>query len=191
MKYHKATHLWAWLVRVVTSVLPDCAPTMRLRGGLYGLLMQQRGRDFQVASNVQLNGLEKISVGDHVYLAPGVVVLASSSITLGDEVMIAHHSVVTDGNHTPIRGSYRYGPRVNAAVTIGRGTWIGANCTVLPGVRIGEGVLVGANSAVTKDVSDGAIVGGVPARIIRGTQRDVATVAMEQRATESGSKATD
>jgi acetyltransferase-like isoleucine patch superfamily enzyme len=43
---------------------------------------------------------------------------------------------------------------------------IGSNATILPGVRIGRAAQVGAGAVVTKDVPDGAIVAGVPARII-------------------------
>ena len=53
------------------------------------------------------------------------------------------------------------------AVTIGNDVWIGANVTVLDGVKIGNGAIIGANSVVTKDVLPFMIVGGVPAREIK------------------------
>jgi acetyltransferase-like isoleucine patch superfamily enzyme len=164
--------LWSWFVRITTDWLPDCAPCMRFRGWLYGLGMKQRGRDFQVASQVRLAHLEKFSVGDHVYLAPGVVVLACQDITLEDEVMIAHHTVLTDGNHTAWRKSYRFGPRSNAPVRVQRGSWVGANCTVVAGVRIGRCAVVGANSVVTSEVPDYGVVGGVPAKPIQVAQEE-------------------
>ena len=52
-------------------------------------------------------------------------------------------------------------------VRIGHDVWIGAHATILGGVRIGNGAVIGAGAVVTKDVPDYAIVGGVPARIIR------------------------
>ena len=48
--------------------------------------------------------------------------------------------------------------------------WIAANCTITPGTRIGHGAVVGAGAVVTRDVEPYAIVGGVPARVIK--QRD-------------------
>ena len=45
--------------------------------------------------------------------------------------------------------------------------WIGANSVIMPGVKIGNGAIIGANAVVTKDVPDYAIVGGVPAKVIK------------------------
>ena len=52
-------------------------------------------------------------------------------------------------------------------VRIGHDVWIGAHARLLGGIRIGNGAVVGAGAVVTKDVPDYAIVGGVPAKIIR------------------------
>ena len=52
-------------------------------------------------------------------------------------------------------------------VTIGNDVWIGMRSIIMPGVTIGNGVVIGAGAVVTKDVPDYAVVGGVPAKIIR------------------------
>lgn len=52
-------------------------------------------------------------------------------------------------------------------VIIKDAVWIGANVLISPGVTIGRNVVIGANSVVTKDVADFAIVGGIPAKIIK------------------------
>jgi len=51
--------------------------------------------------------------------------------------------------------------------TVGNDVWIGTNALIIPGVVIGDGAVIAAGSVVTKDVSPYAIVGGVPAQIIR------------------------
>jgi acetyltransferase-like isoleucine patch superfamily enzyme len=52
-------------------------------------------------------------------------------------------------------------------VTIEDDVWIGVNATILPGVRVGRGAVVAAGSVVTQDVPEFAIVGGVPAKVLK------------------------
>lgn len=52
-------------------------------------------------------------------------------------------------------------------IEIGNDVWIGARAIILDGVKIGDGAIVAANAVVTQDVPPYAIVGGVPAKIIR------------------------
>jgi len=157
--------LWSWFVRILTDWLPESALTMRFRGWLYGFCMKHRGTNFQVGSDVRLVGLERISVGKNVYFAPGIVILASCGVTIGDEVLLAYRVFITDGNHTSVNGSFRFGRRKEAPVKINDGTWIAANCTLLPGISIGKGCVIGANAVVSQDIPDGCFAAGVPAKV--------------------------
>lgn len=57
--------------------------------------------------------------------------------------------------------------RDNRPVAVGNDVWIGANVILLPGIQIGDGAVLAAGAVVTKDVEPYAIIGGVPARLIR------------------------
>ena len=54
-----------------------------------------------------------------------------------------------------------------APVKIGNNVWIGAHATILAGVTVGDNAVVAAGAVVTKDVPANAVVGGVPAKIIK------------------------
>jgi acetyltransferase-like isoleucine patch superfamily enzyme len=51
------------------------------------------------------------------------------------------------------------------------GAKVGANCTLLPGVRVGRNSLVGAGSVVTRDVPEDAVVAGNPARVVKSIKQ--------------------
>ncbi|YCA11641.1 CatB-related O-acetyltransferase [Bacillus sp. AK128] len=63
----------------------------------------------------------------------------------------------------------------NGDIIIGNDVWIGTNVVILPSVKIGNGAIIAAGAVVTKDVPDYAIVGGIPARVIkyRFTQEEI------------------
>jgi acetyltransferase-like isoleucine patch superfamily enzyme len=52
-------------------------------------------------------------------------------------------------------------------VEVGSNCWIGYGACILRGVRVGDNAIVGTNSVVTRDVPANAVVGGVPAKVIR------------------------
>lgn len=91
-------------------------------------------------------------------------------ISLGSDVMMGPEVVIYTSGHAhdridiPMRlqGASEIKP-----VSIGNDVWIGRRVMIMPGVTIGNGVIIGAGAVVTKDVPDYAVVGGVPARILR------------------------
>jgi acetyltransferase-like isoleucine patch superfamily enzyme len=102
-----------------------------------------------------------IKVGKHVAAGMGVTmdIFFPQLLTIGDNTILGYNTVLL--GHEFLTRELRTGP-----VEIGRDAMIGANCTVLPGVRIGDGATVSACSLVNADVPAGAVVGGVPARLL-------------------------
>lgn len=82
------------------------------------------------------------------------------NVKLDDNVHIAHNCHI--GKNTCMAA----GVMLNGSVVIGENCWLGLNVTVNK-VKIGNNVLVGSGSMLTKDVPDGVVVAGVPAKIIR------------------------
>lgn len=108
-----------------------------------------------------------ISIGSNSGL--GVNCLVHGPLEIGDNVMMGPDVVILTHTHNINRTDIPMedqGSRV-AKVTIGNDVWIGMRSIIMPGVKIGNGAVIGAGAVVTKDVPDYAIVGGVPAKIIK------------------------
>ncbi len=112
-----------------------------------------------------------IKIGDRVALNANVFINACSGgrIVLGNDVLVAPNVVMRASDHVtssldqPINAQGHVGDEI----ITGNDVWIGANATVVGGVRIGQGAIVAAGSVVTRDVEPYTIVGGVPARFIK------------------------
>ena len=87
-------------------------------------------------------------------------------MTLGDGCQIGHNVVFATLNH-----GIAPGDRVHtypAPIVLGKNVWVGSNATILQGVTVGDNAIIAAGAVVTKDVPADTIVGGVPAKVIRG-----------------------
>ncbi len=88
-------------------------------------------------------------------------------ISIGDHVRISYDVafVTHDGGTHVLRNKYP-NASLYGRIRIGNNVFIGARTIIMPGVCIGNNCIVAAGSVVTKDVLDGQIVGGVPAKLI-------------------------
>ena len=110
----------------------------------------------------------ELSIGD--YSGIGVNCLVSGRTYIGNHVMMGPDCIMYSYSHAHDRIDIpmdQQGFEEPTPIHIGDDVWIGARVIVLPGVNIGSHCIIGAGSVVTKDVPDYAIVGGVPAKVIR------------------------
>ena len=108
---------------------------------------------------------KNITLGKNVFINSGCKFQDQGGITIGDGALIGHNVVLATINHD-LEPEHRADLWLKP-IHIGKNVWIGANATILAGVSIGENAVVAAGAVVTKDVPDGVVVGGVPAKIIK------------------------
>ncbi|MEM8758171.1 MAG: acyltransferase [Planctomycetota bacterium] len=114
----------------------------------------------------------RIEIGENTGFGAGVTVHAAvgGRVSIGSNVLIAGHVYLGGGQYHTDRTDIpiaEQGHVEGLELTIGDNCWIGANATVINGVTVGRDAIIAAGAVVTKDVPDFAIVGGVPASIIR------------------------
>ena len=122
---------------------------------------------------------KNIAIGKNVFINSGCRFQDQGGIFIGDHALIGHNVVLATLNHDfapKLRGSMHPAP-----IRIGRRVWIGSNATVVPGVTIGDNAIIAAGAVVTRDVPPNAIVGGIPAKILRYlTEEELAAGAHEE-----------
>lgn len=112
----------------------------------------------------------RLEIGDDTWIQPRCQINAyKGNIHIGRGVDIAPNCALYSYDHgfapgSPIRGQAL---TTKGDIIIGNDSWLGVGVTVLSGVTIGNGAVVGAGSVVDKDIPEGGIAAGVPARLLK------------------------
>lgn len=153
-------------------------------------LFQRIAPDVKLGERVKIfafTNLYGCEIGDDVRI--GAFVEIQKGARIGKQCKISSHSFICEGvaledgvfiGHGVTFINDRYPRATNedgvlqteadwtcVPTTVKRGASIGSGATILCGVTIGAGAIIGAGSVVTKDVADGAVVAGNPARLLR------------------------
>jgi acetyltransferase-like isoleucine patch superfamily enzyme len=110
-----------------------------------------------------------ICIGANSNIGSNCQIFSSGRCVIGENVLVAAYVYVIGGGHayddegTPVIAQQR----VSKGITIGDGVWIGAGVKILDGVNIEKDAILAAGSVITRDVPEGAIVGGMPAKVLR------------------------
>lgn len=133
------------------------------------------GKNVRIAKG-RFSGINNIQIGNNVSLGPGFTLLSSrANIYIGDDVMFGPGVTVVTGDHrtdildrpmTTVTDNEKL-PDNDKDVVFEGDNWIAANAIILKGVTVGKGSVISAGAFVTHDVPPYAIVGGVPAKVIR------------------------
>jgi maltose O-acetyltransferase len=113
--------------------------------------------------------VDKLSIGEGCWLNVGCYLELGDEIRIGNDVSFGPETMILTSTHDT-----RAGTTARRAVEVSRkpvvikdGAWLGARCTILPGVTVGEGAIVAAGAVVHRDVPPNTLVAGVPARVVK------------------------
>jgi len=126
------------------------------------------GSQVSIHPSVYVRNHENISIGKNTSVNHGSELYGAGGITIGEGSMIAYRSIIMSDTRTFMGEQLLKSrtDRISKPVVIGNDVWIGAGCTILPGVTISDHSVIAAGSVVTKDVNQWEIVGGNPAKLI-------------------------
>lgn len=165
---HLRERLWGSLLLLrVDGPIGSVNATGRVRvsrrhGARRGITLE-RGALLRRGCHLYLEGPgASIHVGARTSIHERTELRAAGSITVGEDCDISWDVLVTDSDWHQLDD----GPS-DAPVRIGNHVWIGAKAAILKGVTVGDGAVVAAGAVVTRDVPRGAVVAGVPARVVR------------------------
>ncbi len=121
------------------------------------------GKDSSIGTLVQVEN--DTVVGSRVSIETGSHVTAK--MVIEDDVFFGAHVVTTNDNKMLRPVDVKNGKTtVLKGPTIRRGTKLGSNCCVLPGIEIGDNCVIGAGAVVSRNIPPRSIAVGIPARII-------------------------
>lgn len=140
---------------------------IKKRKGLLKTLLGKTQKNFLIEQPFYCDYGYNIEIGEDFYANHNVIILDCAKVTFGDHVFIAPNCGFYTVNH-----SFNVEERINGLeyalpITVGNNVWIGAGCSILPGITIGDNSIIGAGSVVTKNIPENVLAVGNPCRIIR------------------------
>lgn len=139
-----------------------------LRSAIGRKVFLSAGRKIWIKHGARFDNGRYIRIGNYSQL--GIDCRVDNDLVLGDHVLMGPEVAIYSQTHEfkdveiPVMNQ---GAKERRPVVIGDDVWIGIRTVILPGVTIGNHVIIGACSLVTHDIPDYAIVGGIPARVLR------------------------
>jgi maltose O-acetyltransferase len=107
------------------------------------------------------------TIGARTFVNWGLIALDVGKITIGDDVQIGPNVQLLTATHPLEPEPRRAKWEGSQPIAIGNNVWLGGGAIVCPGVTIGDDTVVGAGAVVVRDLPDGVVAVGVPARVVR------------------------
>jgi acetyltransferase-like isoleucine patch superfamily enzyme len=163
--------MFAAAIKYATNYIICHIPSYRLRHAWYrNILGWQIGPEVSIlmGQHLQMAGIrtsgKKVSIGQGTVINQGCMLYTTGGLVIGENVSISAGVWLVTGSHDMNDPLF---PDFYKPIVIDDYAWIGMRATILGGVTIGKGAVVMAGAVVTHDVPPFAVVGGIPAKVIR------------------------
>lgn len=161
------------LARLLAAPLPVHAGS-RLRTVALRLAGFRVGRGTLFSGMPAITGprdlYHRLVIGRSCWFNAGCTLDLGATITVGDRVYFGQQVLLMTTSHELGPAEQRAAAIFTRPIVIEDGAWLGARSVILPGVTVGAGAVVAAGAVVTKDAARNTVVGGVPARVLRGLE---------------------
>jgi maltose O-acetyltransferase len=158
---------WFWILQGLLKYAPFnwC---VAVRRELYGSFFKKVGSGLAVHDNVLIKYPDEITLGDHVTINPGCILVGKGGLTIGHNAMIGAGTKIVTTSHVTTRTDIpmRLQGMTSTPIVIEDDVWCGFDVIVLPGAVIRQGCVIGAGSVVTDEIPEYSIAAGAPARVI-------------------------
>lgn len=142
-------------------------PPPILRKIIYRLKGFKIGKNSKIYPKCFCGAKCKLTLGENSFINWQNFLDLNDNITIGNNTLIAMRCNFITTFHDIGPHEFRGGKSRTAPIVVGNGCWIGAHCTILPGVKIADGCVIAANSLVTKDTEPDGLYVGSPAKRIK------------------------
>jgi acetyltransferase-like isoleucine patch superfamily enzyme len=172
-KYARLLLRWAWLKlrwrgRLRTDGICFVGPGVTFEIGPEATV--RLGRWSWIGHGTKIRAHEgEVAIGAKSVLGQECTISCFQHVAIGRECVLADRVMLIDFDHgvTEVERPIRLQGIYKRDVDVGNNCWIGYGACILRGSTIGDNCIVGTSTVVTKDVPSNAVVGGVPARVLR------------------------